>query len=113
LKYMRVRFLRDYERFRGADGETYGPFKKGQVAVLPVPNANMLLKWGYVEKPTKKEEPSLKQIFKGETLAGYVEAARVKPLTEFAEDEKAEEIREKLMRELEEIKRELKELKEE
>ena len=35
--------------------------------------------------PWEKEEKKLKKLFKGEVLVGYVEAARVKPLTEWME----------------------------
>lgn len=33
----------------------------------------------------KKKHPTIKELMKGEVLDGYIEAARVKPLTEFAE----------------------------
>lgn len=35
----------------------------------------------------EKKKPTLKELFKGEVLNGYLEAARVKPLTAFAKKE--------------------------
>jgi len=105
IQYRMVRFIRSHERFMGADGQIYGPYKEGQVAVIPVPNANLLEKQGFVERVRKEaEKPTLKQIWKGESLMGYIEAARVRPLTEFTEGKRR---REELLKEIEELLEEM------
>lgn len=38
-----VNFLEDTEAFVGPDAESYGPFKQGDVATIPVPNALILI----------------------------------------------------------------------
>ena len=49
--------------------------------------------------PWEKEEKKLKKLFKGEVLNGYVEAARVRVLTEFIEEKPKDEDVEKELRE--------------
>jgi hypothetical protein len=44
IEYVRVRFLRDIPAIVGADMKTYGPFKEGEIAELPKPNAEALVK---------------------------------------------------------------------
>ena len=107
IQYRMVRFIRDHERFQGADNQIYGPYKKGQVAVIPVPNASLLEKQGFVERVRKEaEKPSLKQVWKGESLMGYVEAARTRPLTAFTEEE-GKKRKEELLKEVEELLEEM------
>ena len=99
MEYVIVRFLKSLdEKFRGVDGRVYGPYKKGQLVALPKENASLLIKQGYVERARKEaKKPTLKEVFKGEVLTGYVEAARVKPLTEIfrKEEDKRKELIEK------------------
>jgi len=45
-----VRFLRDIPAIIGADMKTYGPFKREDVAALPMENANILIKQGVAAK---------------------------------------------------------------
>lgn len=45
-----VRFLKEVPSIIGADMETYGPFKREDVASLPLENANILIKQGLAEK---------------------------------------------------------------
>jgi len=44
-----VIFKEDVPAFVGADGKTYGPFKKGDIASLPEENKKILLEQGLVE----------------------------------------------------------------
>ena len=46
LEYAKVRFLKDAPAIVGADMKTYGPFEKGEIAELPKPNAEALVKRG-------------------------------------------------------------------
>ena len=90
--FKEVRFLKDVPSFVGADMYVYGPFKKGRKYALPVANANLLIKQGVaVDVRVLPKKPTLKELFKGEVLTGYVEAGRVKPLTEFMVEEKERE----------------------
>lgn len=112
--YKVVRFLKDHTWITGADMRRYGPFTKGQVVSLPTENADQLIKLG-VAVDTRKvpEEPSLKKVFKGEVLTGFVEAARGRTLNEFRErsPEEIEKKRAELLREIREIRKELEGLK--
>ena len=45
-----VVFKEDVPEFVGADGKSYGPFKKGDIAKLPEENIKILIKRGIVEK---------------------------------------------------------------
>ncbi len=60
------------------------------------------------ESPKKEEEkkPTLKELMTGKVLDGYVEAARVKPLTEFALSP-LEKRRKELLKQAEELKKRL------
>ena len=90
--FKEVRFLKDVSSFVGADMYVYGPFKKGRKYALPVANANLLIKQGVaVDVRVLPKKPTLKELFKGEVLTGYVEASRVKPLTEFIVEEREEQ----------------------
>ena len=79
--YVEVRFLKDAPKIVGSDMKVHGPFYKGRVYALPKANARSFLKQG-MAVATRKEakKPTLKEMFKGEVLDGYVEAVRVKPL---------------------------------
>ena len=107
MAYVIVRFLRNVDvEFEGEDGRRYGPFKAGQVIALPKRNASIFLKQGVAELVRKeKRKPTLKEKFKGEVLTGYVEAARVKPLTEFFEGKRK---RDELLAEVEKLLEEMK-----
>lgn len=86
-----VRFLKDHTWIIGVDMEKYGPFEKGQVVSLPLANAEQLIKMGVAVETRKEEEkPSIKEVFRGEVLTGYVEAAKGQTLNEFAEKTPAE-----------------------
>ncbi len=45
-----VRFKEDVPEFVGMDGETYGPFKKGEEGEIPIENFEILVKRGLVEE---------------------------------------------------------------
>jgi DNA replication initiation complex subunit (GINS family) len=45
-----VRFLQDIPEIVGVDMKSYGPFKKEDVASLPIPNAQALVKQGAVRE---------------------------------------------------------------
>lgn len=45
-----VVFKEEVPEFVGADGKSYGPFKKGDIAKLPEENIKILIKRGIVEK---------------------------------------------------------------
>jgi len=86
--FKEVRFLKDSPSFI-IDDLVYGPFKSGKVYALPVANANLFVKQGVAEEVrVLPKKPTLKELFKGEVLTGYVEAGRVRPLTEFTVEEK-------------------------
>ena len=90
--FKEVRFLKDASSFVGGDLFVYGPFKTGRKYALPVANANLFIKQGVaVEVRVLPKQPTLKELFKGEVLTGYVEASRVKPLTEFIVERKEKE----------------------
>lgn len=46
----KIRFKEDIVEFVGIDGKTYGPFKKGEEAEIPVENFEVLVKRGLVEE---------------------------------------------------------------
>lgn len=89
--FVEVRFLKNAPAVIGSDLKTYGPFIKGRVYALPKANALIFLKQR-VAVATRKEakKPTLKEMFKGEVLEPYLEAARVRPLVE------GEEVRERV-----------------
>lgn len=90
MAFIIVSFLKNYdEKFQGVDGKLYGPFTKGQQVALPASNARLLIKLGVAKEIGKpKVEPGLKEVFKGEVLTGFVEAARAKTLNKFREPSK-------------------------
>ncbi len=45
-----VAFKQDFEEFVGIDMKNYGPFKAGDIATLPRPNAELLIKKEIAEK---------------------------------------------------------------
>ena len=45
-----VTILEDVQRFVGINLRNYGPFRKGDVATIPEPNADLLIKKGLAEK---------------------------------------------------------------
>jgi DNA replication factor GINS len=49
-KYIVVRFLDDVPRIAGIDLKEYGPFKKQDLAVVPMDNAKLLLEHGVAEE---------------------------------------------------------------
>lgn len=79
--FVEVRFLKDLPAIVGADMYVYGPFKAGRVYALPKENARIFLKLGVAKAVREElEKPTLKEMFKGEVLDGYVEATKVIPL---------------------------------
>jgi len=102
--FVEVRFLRDVPSIVGVDMKTYGSFIKGRVYAIPKENARILLKQG-LAVATRKEakKPTLKEMFKGEVLSPYIEAARVRPLVE-EEDECLKRATEKVEKVLKEIR---------
>lgn len=87
--FVEIRMLRDVPPITGSDMKTYGPFRKGRVYAIPKLNARVFIKQG-IAKATRKEaaKPTLKEMFKGEVLTSYIEAAKVKPLVEKPEKKK-------------------------
>lgn len=82
-EFKMVRFLKDFEASM-FEGSLYGPFKKGVLYALPVMKANQLIKMQAAEDVKREvQEPSLKDMFKGEVLSGYVEASRSRTLNQF------------------------------
>jgi len=78
---MEIRFLKDTPAIVGTDFKTYGPFKKDDIAALPSENAKIFIKVGIAEmRYAPPVKPTLKQMFKGEVLTPFVEAAVTKPL---------------------------------
>jgi len=45
-----VIFKEDVEEFLGIDEKTYGPFKKGEKALIPKENAEILIRRGVAEE---------------------------------------------------------------
>ena len=63
------------------DMRVYGPFVKDRVYAIPKENARSFLKLGLaVATRREAEKPTLKQMFQGEVLNGYVEATKIKQL---------------------------------
>jgi hypothetical protein len=65
IEYVKVRFLKEIPAIVGADMKTYGPFKKGEIAELPKPNAEALIKqevatYELVPPPPKPPPPPAK-----------------------------------------------------
>jgi hypothetical protein len=65
MEYVKVRFLEDIPAIVGADMKTYGPFKKGEIAELPKPNAEAFVKqevatYELVPPPPKPPPPPAK-----------------------------------------------------
>lgn len=87
--FVEIRMLKDAPAIIGSDMNVYGPFTAGKVYAIPKENARIFLKQR-VARATRKEaeKPTLKELFKGEVLDGYVEAALVKPLIEPSVNEK-------------------------
>jgi len=109
--FVEVRMLKDVPPITGSDMKTYGPFRKGCVYAIPKANARVFLKHGVAVATRKEaEKPTLKELFKGEVLNGYVEAAKVKPFVEEeeemeeADEETVKKAREKVERLLEKIR---------
>jgi len=46
IEYVEIRFLKDVPSIVGADMKVYGPFKEGDIAKLPKPNADIFVKQG-------------------------------------------------------------------
>ena len=49
-QYQAVKFLEDSPSAVGIDSRTYGPFKQGDVAILPTDNAKLLIQQEKVEE---------------------------------------------------------------
>lgn len=81
--FVEIRMLKDVPAIIGSDMKVYGPFTKGRVYAVPKENARVFIKQG-VARATRAEakKPTLKEMFKGEVLTPYIEAARVAPLVE-------------------------------
>lgn len=47
--HVKVKLLQEINDFVGVDGKTYGPYKKGQQDEMPVENARILEKQGFLE----------------------------------------------------------------
>lgn len=81
--FVEIKMLKDAPAIVGADMKVYGPFKKGKVYAVPKDNARAFLKVKIAVATRKEaEKPTLKELFKGEVLEPYIEAAKVKPLGE-------------------------------
>lgn len=107
-----VKFLKDHEKIKTEHDGSYGPFSKGQEAALPVDLANLLIKLNVAEDTRKiPEEPSFKQMFKGEVLSGYVEASKSRTLNQFPSKEVDDDV-EKALEELNQTADRLRKLRE-
>lgn len=85
--FVELRMLKDAPPITGTDMKTYGPFRKGRVYAIPKGNASVFLKQGIAVATRKEaEKPTLKEMFKGEVLTPYIEAAQVRPLVETDEE---------------------------
>lgn len=109
--FVELRMLKDVPAIIGPDMKPYGPFTTGRVYAIPKENARIFLKLGLaVATRQEAKKPTLKEMFKGEVLNGYVEAALVKPLVEEEEypgavlerQRKAREKAEKLLKKIQE-----------
>jgi len=65
IEHVKVRFLKEIPAIVGADMKTYGPFKEGEIAELPKPNAEALIKqevatYELVPPPPKPPPPPAK-----------------------------------------------------
>jgi len=58
ISSVEVRLLRDIPQIVGIDFHTYGPYKAGEIALLPPENAEALIKQGVAESP-KPQPPKL------------------------------------------------------
>ncbi len=47
--YAKILVKQDLDSFIGIDGKTYGPFRKGEEAIIPIENAEILFKRGVIE----------------------------------------------------------------
>jgi hypothetical protein len=99
--FVEVRFLMDAPSIIGSDLKVYGPFVKGRVYALPKANAAVFIR-NKVAVATREEakKPTLKELFKGEVLDGYVEAAVSKPLVEPEKKPTEEELMDYVVEEL-------------
>jgi len=105
--FVEIRMLKEVPAIIGSDLNTYGPFFKDRVYALPKENARLFIKQGLAVATRKEaEKPTLKEMFKGEVLDGYVESALVKPL---AEPPVNEEKRKALLKRSEELIHEIQE----
>lgn len=61
VTFSTVWFLEDVPSFKGADGKTYGPFKKGESASIPADDASRLIEKGLASytPPTPEEIPEI------------------------------------------------------
>jgi len=95
--FVEIRMLKDAPHIVGSDMKTYGPFKKDGVYAIPKENARIFLKLGLaVATRREAKKPTLKELFKGEVLNGYVEARKVKPLVEEEKEEVTPYMEEKI-----------------
>lgn len=85
--FVEIRMLKGVPAIIGSDLKVYGPFTAGKVYALPKANARAFLKMKAAVATRKEaEKPTLKEMFKGEVLDPYIEAARVRPLVETDEE---------------------------
>lgn len=106
--FVEIKMLKDSPAIVGTDAGVYGPFVKDRVYAVPKDNARQFLKHGLaVATRQEAEKPTLKELFKGEVLDGYVEAALVKPLIEvITMDERRKALLERSQKLVEEIQEE-------
>jgi len=101
--FVEIRMLKDVPAIVGPDMKTYGSFTTGRVYAVPKENARIFLKLGLaVATREEAKKPTLKELFKGEVLNGYVEAARVRPLGADDRQARAREKAEELLKEIQE-----------
>ena len=81
--FVEILMLKDAPAIIGSDLNTYGPFFKDRVYAIPKENARLFIKQGVAVATRKEaEKPTLKEMFKGEVLTPYIEAAVTRPLFE-------------------------------
>lgn len=105
--FVEIHMLKDAPAIIGSDMNVYGPFIKGRVYAIPKENARIFIKTKIAVATRKEaEKPTLKEMFKGEVLTPYIEAALVKSLIEPSVNE---EKRKALLKRSEELIEEIQE----
>lgn len=102
--FVEIRMLKGAPAIIGSDMNVYGPFIEDRVYAIPKENARIFIKTKMAVATRKEaEKPTLKEMFKGEVLTPYIEAALVKPLVE-TDEEKVIEMKKRLLQRIKVVK---------